>query len=360
MNQKNIFIKGLITGALAAATVLIPLSGLGALPKLNAIKPAANQTAALSDEQQGILAVRSVKAAVVSILGSPTTSPNSLTITQAEIAGSGFIISSDGLIVTNNHVVQDPNLTYTVTLLDGHEFPAKVLGLDKYDDVAMLKIDATGLATVKFGNSDNLETGQTVFAIGNALGKYQNTVTKGVVSGLGRALSEEDINNATPRLQNLIQTDAAINPGNSGGPLIDLAGEVVGMNTLIDISGSNLGFAVSSSVIQSVVNQLQTFGKVSKTYLGITFTTIDNAIKTQYGLSVSQGALVASVVPGGPADQAGVLPGDIILSINHDQLTQTNEIDKEISKFIAGSQVLVTLLRNGQQMDVPLILGQMQ
>jgi len=325
---------------------------------------ASSAQAPVSSEQQGILAVRDAKPAVVSILGTDiATSSNSSTgasITSyvPTEAGSGFIVSSDGLIVSNDHVVSDPNLSYSVTLDDGTQYAAKILAMDKYDDIAILKIDASGLPVESLGDSGSLETGQTVFAIGNPLGQYQNSVTRGVVSGLGRAIEPptED-GSVVPRLQDLIQTDAAINLGNSGGPLIDMSGRVVGMDTLIDTGGSGLGFAIPINTIKQVVNQLEVYGKVEKSYMGVEFETVDPQVKADHNLSVSMGAYVSSVAPGSPAAAAGLEAGDVIVAINHQNLTQTNELDTVTAQYNPGTQILVTYVRGSQQTDAALVLG---
>lgn len=359
MFSKQSFLKfGL--ASLVLASIFLADQGLAAKINLKPIKPAANQTQPLSDEQQSILAVRSIKPSVVSIYGNSSQymNNNPLPYSVETISGTGFVWSQDGLIVSNNHVVSDPKAQYYVSFADGTTYTATIVGQDQFDDVALLKIDATNLPVAKLGNSDALETGQTVFAIGNTLGKYQNTVTKGVVSGLGRALDEGSDSNPQPRLQNMIQTDAAINPGNSGGPLIDMAGEVIGMDTLIDTSGSGLGFAIPISTIKNAVQQLQQFGKVSRPYIGVTFTTITPAAQALRGITTAQGAIVEQVAPGGPAARAGIQVGDIITAINGQKLDRQNELDIVINKYMAGTQITLTYSRNGQSTDVPIILGQ--
>ncbi|HVY68050.1 MAG TPA: trypsin-like peptidase domain-containing protein, partial [Patescibacteria group bacterium] len=322
-------IEYIVLGVAVALAAGYYTPGFSAAVKTAAIKPAA-QTAPLTDEQQGIAAVRAVKAAVVNIVGVqqpaplPTSSRPSLSVAPAPSAdsGTGFIISSDGLIVSNNHVISDKQFSYTVVFADGTQYPATIVGQDTLNDVALLKINASGLPAAALGDSDSLETGQTVFAIGNSLGKYQNTVTKGVVSALGRAVSVSSQDGTPqPRLQNLIQTDAAINPGNSGGPVINLAGQVVGMSTLIDAGGESLGFAVPVNTIKNSVQQLQAFGKVSRPYLGVIFTTLDPYTRALNNVSANEGALVKSVADNSPAAFAHIQAGDIIVDINKEQLT---------------------------------------
>ncbi len=344
------FLKGVGVTVIALGLVIAGRT-FGAATKATPIKPSANQTVAASDEQQGILAVRSAKVAVVSILGTNEGSSSSTGTGVSlkpvtTIAGTGFIVDASGLIVSNNHVVSDSSLNYTVTLADGTEYPAKVLALDKYDDVAILKINTSGLPVVKLGDSGMLETGQTVFAIGNSLGKYQDTVTRGVVSGLNRAIAVPSSDGSFgPRLQNLIQTDAAISPGNSGGPLIDMAGSVVGMNTLYDSDGSSLGFAIPINTIKSAVSQLQTYGKVQKSYLGVKFD------------SQSDGAHIAAVIDGSPASSAGLKVGDVITAINHEKITGSNELDTVASKYTPGTQVLITYMRGKESNDAAVVFG---
>jgi len=358
--------RSYIITIVVTAAVLVTGSALSQTIKFNSIKPSASSTV-LTDEQQGILAVRAAKASVVNIFGvqnRATSSPDSSgapsissNAPPSEVLGTGFVLDSLGTIASNNHVVEDPNMNYTVILSDGSEYPAKVLYLDKFDDIALLQIDAPNLTPANLGDSDSLETGQTVFAIGYSLGKYQFSVTRGVVSGLNRGV---DISGGSPRLHNLIQTDAAISSGNSGGPLVNLAGQVVGMNTLIDTEGSNLGFAISINTIKDAVQQLKTFGKVSRPFLGVMFVSIDPAAQITRNLSVQNGALITTVKPGTPADSAGLLVGDIITGVNNTALNQNESLDDAIGKLQAGSQVTLKVLRNGSNIDVPVVLGQQQ
>jgi S1-C subfamily serine protease len=359
MNSKKYFIAAV---AIVSA-VLIAQSGVAQKIIFNNIKPAAS-TAPLTDEQQGILAVRTAKASVVNIIGvenqatgTESSADPATSASPDEVLGTGFVLDSSGLIVSNNHVVEDPTMNYTVVLGDGSEYPAKILNLDKFDDIALLQISAPNLTPAMLGDSDSLETGQTVFAIGNSLGKYSYTVTRGVVSGLGRNV---DVSEDSDRLHNLIQTDASINPGNSGGPLINLAGQVVGMNTLIDTEGSGLGFAIPINTIKDAEMQLKTFGKVSRPYLGVMFLAIDPAAQITQGLSVENGALVMSVKPNSPASAAGLTQGDIIVGINDIVLNQSVSLDDAIGKFQAGSQITLKILRNNQELDIPVVLGELQ
>lgn len=310
----------------------------------------ASQT--LSDEQRGILAVRSIKPAVVTIVGSAQLL--NYQIREDTIFGSGFIVSPDGYIATNSHVVSNPRAEYRVVLLDGKNLSARIVGVDAYSDIALLKVEGASMATVRFGNSDVLETGQTVFAIGDALGKYQHTVTRGVVSGLDRDVA---LDRSRPRYKNLIQTDATINQGNSGGPLVNMSGEVVGMNTLLE-QGAGLGFAIPSNYIQSTLEQLKSLGKATRPYLGISYALVNPAVKAIGGLSVDAGAYVQDVVTGSPAAIAGVKSGDVITRINGAMLGPVQELDKVLTRYASGAQILLHINRAGEELDLPVILGE--
>jgi serine protease Do len=353
-----------IVTVIVTAAIMSAAGAFSQTIKFNPIKPGAGGKV-LTDEQQGVLAVRVAKASVVNIIGiknQTATAPSSgapaiIAAAPSEVEGTGFVLEADGLIVSNNHVVEDPGMNYTVVLGDGSEHPAKILNLDKFDDIALLKIDDVTLTPASLGDSDSLETGQSVFAIGNSLGKYEYTVTRGVVSGLGRAV---DVSEDSNRLHNLIQTDAAINPGNSGGPLINMDGQVVGMNTLIDTEGSNLGFAIPVNTIKDAVQQLKTFGNVSRPFLGVMFMEINPATQITQNLTVQNGGLITGVKQGSPADVAGLMAGDIITGINNITLNQSNSLDDVIGKFSAGSQVILKVLRGSQNLETPVVLGQLQ
>ena len=364
MQKEN---KTILAAVVVLSIIFFSNQAISQSIKLNPIKPGTKAAVQLTDEQQSILAVRTAKASVVNIVGKSKPASQQSTggasgsvviipvLPQETVSGTGVVIESTGLIATNNHVISDENLDYTVILADGTKYPAKVLGTDKYDDIAFLKIENVNLPAAKLGDSDGLETGQTVFAIGNSLGIYQNTVTKGVVSGLGRVLQEES--GTAPRLHNLIQTDAAINLGNSGGPLINLAGEVVGINTLIDTAGSNLGFSIPINVVKDSLSQLKTFGKITRPYLGIQFLTIDSEVQAAKNLPVDSGALVASVADQGPAFKAGIKQNDIIIAVNGTALGKILEIDSVLQKYQAGNQIMLKVLRGQETLELPVIFG---
>ncbi len=312
----------------------------------------ASPTMLLTQEQLEVRAVRSVKPAVVSIVGSKKVAGSQSRVDA--IFGTGFILTPDGYIATNGHVVKDNQAEFRVELLDGKALQAKVVGVDSLSDIALLKVQGESMATIKYGSSDALETGQTVFAIGNALGKYQHTVTRGVVAGLGRDVNVE---NTKPRLRNLIQTDAAINPGNSGGPLVNTAGEVVGMNTVLE-GGTGLGFAIPSSHIVETVELLKGSGSASRPYLGVSFLEVTPFLAEQENLKVTNGALVVTVSESGPAYRYGIQKGDVILSVNKRSVTKADELDELLQTFQAGAQILLEINRNGQKLELPVILAE--
>ncbi len=358
MNRKKLIITFVIFGILFGNAVV------SQNVRFNPIKPGQKLTTTISDEQQAILAVRKAKASVVNITGFkkiPALGRGPLMLEPfilEPINGSGFVYSADGLIISNSHVVQEDNAEYIVVFANRQEYTAKVLGLDRFNDVAVLKIEARGLTAASLGDSDELETGQSVFAIGNSLGRYQNTVTRGVVSGLGRILNLSTVEDVKPRQQNLIQTDAAINPGNSGGPLVNMLGEVIGVNVAVDRTGEAVGFAVPINIVKNSVHQLLTFGKVSRPYLGISFTTIDKIVQSRQGTALGQGALIESIVKGGPADLAGLKPKDIVLEINREKLTLVNELDRILQKYRAGDTVLFKYWREGKAFETPVLLAE--
>jgi serine protease Do len=262
-----------------------------------------------------------------------------------EGAGSGWIIDSNGLIVTNNHVVEGAS-TVTVTLEDGRTFPAKNVYTDSFSDLAVIKIDAQNLPAARLGDSSALRVGDWVVAIGNSLG-LGISATKGIVSATGVSVSET----AGNTLYNLIQTDAAINPGNSGGPLVNLAGEVVGINSvkISDVGVEGMGYAISTEEATPILDQLIASGHISRPDIGATFYTVDASIASRYNLSVTQGALVTQVVRSGPADKAGIKPGDVITDVNGTAVTTADGLQLLLQTFKVGQSVQVTFYRGSSK-----------
>ncbi len=271
-------------------------------------------------------------------------------------AGSGFFISADGLIVTNNHVVEGAE-KINVRLADDTELQAKVIGRDPATDVALIKVNGKGPYTpVPLGDSDTLRVGEWVMAVGNPLAMEQ-TVTVGVVSAKGRTLGISPDPNSRS-FENFIQTDAAINLGNSGGPLVNLRGEVVGMNTAINAAGQNLGFAVPVDTIKMVLPQLREKGKVVRGYLGIQITNVDQKAQESFKLPSREGALVQSVEKDGPAGKAGVKAGDVIVAVSGLPVKETRQLIDRVSLSPPGQKVEVEIIRDGKHLTIPAVLGE--
>ncbi|CCO25397.1 DegQ family serine endoprotease [Maridesulfovibrio hydrothermalis] len=264
--------------------------------------------------------------------------------------GSGFIISADGYIVTNNHVVASADEIKVKLQNDGHAYPAKLIGLDKETDLAVLKIDVgKELPFLTFANSEKAEVGEWVLAIGNPFG-LGHTVTKGIISAKGRIIG------AGP-FDNFIQTDASINPGNSGGPLIDMNGHVVGINTAIIASGQGIGFAIPSNMAKNVIDQLKTDHKVSRGWLGVTIQDADEKTTQALGLTEKTGALVNSVNTGDPAHKGGMKVGDVILKVNGEKIDDTNDLLRTVAALPPGKKVAIDVWRQGKIKRLSITLG---
>ncbi|MBI2454422.1 MAG: trypsin-like peptidase domain-containing protein [Parcubacteria group bacterium] len=275
--------------------------------------------------------------------------------------GTGFVISADGLIVTNKHVVADTKAEYTVLTNDEKKYPAKVLARDPLKDLAIIKIEAANLPTVVLGDSNNLEIGQTVIAIGNALGEFRNTVSMGIISGLARTIVASG-GGVTEELRNIIQTDAAINPGNSGGPLLNLKGEVIGVNVAVAQGAQGVSFALPVNEVKKSINSVKAQGRIVYPYIGIRYVTLNEAIKKENNLPVSEGAWLkpsgneAVVVKDSPAEKAGLKAGDIITEVNGEKLTSKNILSDVIQKYIIGQTINLKILRSGQTLTIPVKL----
>lgn len=269
--------------------------------------------------------------------------------------GTGFIVSSDGYIVTNRHVVSDEEAEYTVMINDGTKKEAKVLAVDSFLDIAVIKIEQEGLPFVSFGNSDDLKIGQTVIAIGNSLGEFRNTVSKGIISGLKRNVNAGDGMGSTELLEEVIQTDAAINPGNSGGPLLDINGKVIGVNVAMAQGAENIGFSIPINQIKKVYESVKETGKISRPYLGVRYVAINEQVKEQNNLEFDYGVLIVrgerqsdlAVIPGSPADKAGLVENDIILEIDGQKITQENDLAKIIRDKEVGEEIALEIWSKG-------------
>ena len=279
--------------------------------------------------------------------------------------GSGFIISSDGLILTNKHVVSDTGASYTVITSDGKKYSATVLARDPVQDLAVVKINAANLPTVALGDSGSVELGQTAIAIGNALGEFSNTVSVGVISGLARTVTASGgVSGGSETIQGVLQTDAAINPGNSGGPLLNLRGEVIGINTAIASNAENIGFAIPINRAKNDINSVKTTGQIQTPYLGVRYTMITPDLAQSQNLPVSQGALVRgdstgpAIQPNSPAAKAGIQAEDIITQVNGTALDANHDLAGVISQYSVGTTVTLTLNRGGKEITVQVTLAQ--
>ena len=274
--------------------------------------------------------------------------------------GSGFIVNSNNdhsFILTNKHVVHDHDAEYSV-LIDDQEYEAQVISVDPLNDIAMLKIKVGGLPTIKLGNSSKVEIGQTVIAIGTALGMFTNTVSKGIISGLARRIAASlGTGEETEVLRGVIQTDVAINQGNSGGPLINTEGEVIGINTAIIFGAQNIGFALPINWAKKDMDDILKYGKIERPYLGLRYMMLNKKLKEQYELNAEAGALIIkdhlpnsqAIMKGSPAEKAGIKENDLIVAVNGKQLDEKMELADLIQEFKIGDEVEMTLLRNGKE-----------
>ena len=313
-------------------------------------------------EQDISQVVTKVAPSVVSI---STNVENSRGQAVGQGAGTGIIVSKDGYVMTNNHVI-DGASTVSVTTSAGDIYEnVKVIGSDPLNDVAFLKVSGVNnLAAAELGDSSTLKIGQSVVAIGNSLGEYNNTVTSGIVSGLNRPVTASSGDgNSTESLTGLVQTDAAINPGNSGGPLVNSAGQVIGINTAVASDAQGIGFAIPINATKGVLASVIENGKVERAYIGVRYVDITPAIAKEKNLPVKQGALVSgdnsteAVVSGGPADKAGIKDGDIITKINDSVVGEEGSITTIIGQYKPGDAVQVTYLRDGKEQATKLTLA---
>jgi serine protease Do len=275
-------------------------------------------------------------------------------------SGTGFFVSSDGLVVTNKHVVSDRSADYTVVLSGGKEYPANVLAVSPNQDIAVLKIDGSDFPSLPLGDSGSLRVGQTAVAIGNPLGEFPNSVSRGIISGLNRNVTAGSAFGDAETLSDIIQTDAAINPGNSGGPLLDIAGNVIGINVAVAQGAENIGFAIPIDQVKRVIDEVKTTGKISTPYLGVRYAVIDEAARKENGLPYNYGAVVIrgtkptefAVVPGSPADKAGIVENDIILEIEGTKIDTEHPLGNIVADHRSGDVVSLKVWHKGEEKDV--------
>lgn len=322
------------------------------------------------EDSKIIEAIGKVDPAVVSVISSSDIDPKSLEVANPEnvYGGTGFIVDAAGLILTNKHVVADDDAEYKIVLNDGREFLVEILSVDPFDDIAILKVksdESLNLPIVNFGDSDQLKIGQRVVAIGNALAVYGNTVTAGIVSAIGRdVVAYNDFGGTLQNLSGLIQTDAAINLGNSGGPLINLDGQVIGMNAALAESADNIGFAIPVNDLKPVINSVKKYGEIVRPVLGVNFLMLDKNQAKNFDANLDHGAILidgevsgrSAVAPGGAAAKAGLREADIILSVDSKEVVFENPLQKIIRNYNPGDEIKLKVWRDGQIIDVNVVL----
>jgi len=291
--------------------------------------------------------------------------PEEYSESQQVSGGTGFIITTDGMIVTNRHVVQYEDAEYTIILSDGKQYDARVLARDDINDIAIIKIQADNLPVLDMGDSDQIKIGQTVIAIGNTLGEYQNTVTKGVISGINRRVVAGVSYGNSEVIDEAIQTDAAINPGNSGGPLLDLFGKAIGVNTAVSSEGQLIGFAIPINSVKRIVESVRENGRIVRPFIGVRYILLNSEIAKANNIeNIDYGALIIrgetrtdlAVMPGSPADKAGIMENDIILEVNGEKINDKNNLAKIISKYKPGEKILLKIYHKAQEKEVSLVL----
>jgi len=369
----RIFAAAVLSAVLASGGTVVVLEGTGALnrPAAAGASGQSSQTShpvAVDDSSAVVNAAATVSPAVVQITATGTTSNGLGGQIPERGVGSGVIYDQAGWILTNRHVVQTEDgaiaSQLTVELKDGRDFTGTVYGVDTLTDLAIVKVDGTGLPAAPIGKSADIKVGQLAIAIGSPLGTYTSTVTTGIISATGRSI---DIS-ATSHLTNLIQTDAAINPGNSGGPLLDAAGQVIGINTAVERDSTGIGFAIPIDIARPIMEQALAGEQLARPYVGIRYIQIDLKVKKEKSLSVDHGALIEpttdatgndqpAIAPGSPAEKAGLKAGDIILEIEGITVDSEHPLDALLTSYAPGQSVRLTILRDGKQMDVSVTLG---
>ena len=373
-----IIVLNLAVGALGGVLGVVAVSENSSLREMlgfksDAVIPTTRTDKVVLEESSAVIdASKKVGPSVVSIVSSTQiTNFFGQVIGEETGGGTGFIITNDGLILTNKHVVQDGG-KYKVVLQDGTQYDAEVKSLDPFLDLAVVKIEAKNLPVVDLGDSNKLSIGQWVIAVGNALGEFQNSVTVGVVSAKERSIEAASGNfGQTEKISGLLQTDAAINPGNSGGPLVNLSGQVIGINTAIaSTSGGSIGigFAIPINSAKSAIESVRKNGKIVRPMLGVRYLPINKDVAKANSLSVEYGALITrgnsmsdlAVIPGGPADKTGIVENDIILQIEGDKVTETNSLPKLVSQYQVGEKISVKILHKGEEKTIEVTLDEIK
>jgi len=274
--------------------------------------------------------------------------------------GSGFIISKDGYILTSGHVVADPDADYTIIISPEEKYPAKVLARDPINDIAVLKIKGKNFPYVELGDSDQIELGEDVLAVGNPLGEFHDTLSSGIISGMSRLIQAKNhVTQRSQRLRGLIQTDAAINPGNSGGPLLNMAGQVIGINTAAVMGAQNIGFAIPINYAKKDLEEVKKFGKIRLPFLGVKYVILNKEIAQKNKLSVDYGALIvrenlgeSAIVKGSSAEKAGLKEFDIILEAKGEKITNENPLSSILQKCQIGETIELKIIRNKKKITL--------
>lgn len=358
--SRRVFASVVIAGALVAS-----MAGAGGVVYLfgqNGGQVVNQQSVVMQEGELVADVAEKVGPSVVSIVTEETAQTFYGPTTQ-ESAGSGIIISKNGYVVTNKHVVSATTKNVKIVAADGTVYSkVRFVGSDPGNDISFLKIEGVNdLAAATLGDSSTVKVGAKAIAIGNALGEYQNTVTTGIISGLGRPVTAADsTGTSTETLENLLQTDAAINPGNSGGPLVNLNGEIIGINTAVASDAEGIGFAIPINDVKGMIKTLLADGKVVKPYIGVRYVSLTAAVAKEYGLDVTKGAYIVgdnAIVSGSPAQKAGLREGDIITKVNDTTVDASHPFASLVAQHSVGEQVQITYLRDGKQSTVTVTLA---
>ncbi len=326
----------------AGATVLL----LGGLNESGDIGESIRQTL-VSEQSATVSVAERISPAIVTL---------EVTGADGESVGSGVIYSADGWIVTNRHVVEGAT-TMTVHLEDGRDFPGRVYGIDTLTDLAIVKVEATGLTAATLGRSSAIQVGQTAIAIGSPLGVYTNSVTAGIISAIGREITTE-----SGRLDGLLQTDAAINPGNSGGALVDSSGAVIGINTAISTEGAGIGFAIPIDIARPIMEQALAGIELSRPWIGIRYVALNRRTAAENNLTLFQGAWISGgaesgIVPGSPAETAGLADGDIVTKVQGVLIDELHPLQDLLVQYSPGTVIVLDVLRAGATVQISVTLG---
>ncbi|OGE19311.1 hypothetical protein A3J19_00565 [Candidatus Daviesbacteria bacterium RIFCSPLOWO2_02_FULL_41_8] len=361
-------ITGLVLATLLGVAVAVGVYQAqvrGLIPRISGSfpKPETRETRTIIQEENAVVsAVENASPSVVAI-GATTRilnpfDPFSAPKSQNSTIGTGFVVSDKGIIVTNKHVVSDPDTKYNVVTKDGNKYEVRKIYRDPVLDLAIVQIDASNLKVLELGDSSKIKVGQTVIAIGNALGKFTNTVTTGVISGLGRRVVAGDpFSGSEESLDDLIQTDAAINPGNSGGPLLNSAGQVIGVNVATTEGAQNIGFAIPINSVKKITDEFIRTGSVSRPFLGVSYRFLSKDIAIMY--EMPPGAYIQDVVPDSSADQAGIKQGDVITKVDGQAVDSEKKISETISNKKIGDRLDLTVWNDSKERSVTATLQEL-